>query len=617
MCGIAGVYARRRDAAAEPGCVPRMLSALEHRGPDGDGTFEEDAVTLGHRRLAIIDPSERGAQPMSDWTGRFVITYNGEVYNYVELRAELERLGARFTSSCDTEVLVNAFAVWGRSCLERLNGMFAFAIYDRVSKELFCARDRLGVKPFVYVDDGRRFAFASEPKALLAAGLAERRMDPDAVYSYIARGHADPDRSLYAGIRNLPPGHLLEVTRTGTTLAAWWSPSPEEPTNDGAAVERVAALLSDAVRLSLRSDVGVGAYLSGGLDSSTVLGLAAHHSAGDVVALTGAFADADDLDERPFAREVAAMHGVRHEETEIELDDLPRVFDRLIWHLDEPIAGPGAFPQLMVSELAARTGLKVVLGGQGGDELFGGYLRHRAAYQLGRLRSGRIGPTAAAGLDLLRLALAHGRRVRQTATRVGDADLSPSFLARVDPDLRAAARSPALRALGPSELLTRDLTTYLPALLAVEDRVSMAVSIESRVPFLDHRLVELVVALPPERHFSRRDSKPLLREAAAPQLPAAVAARTDKNGFATPLDRWRRHPALVELVRCATASPRERRAESLPAIEGENEVFSQDFLATSDSFTTSRLWTVLSVQGWLSQLESGAAEGLGHEAVAV
>ncbi len=215
MCGIAGVYARERDAGTDLGRVRRMLSTLEHRGPDGEGILEEDGVVLGHRRLAIIDPSERGAQPMSDWTGRYVITYNGEVYNYVELRTELERLGARFTSSCDTEVLVNGFAVWGRDCLERLNGMFAFAIYDRVSGELFCARDRLGVKPFVYTDDGRRFAFASEPKALLEAGLAERRLDPDAVYSYIARGYADPERSLYADIRSLPPGHVLEVTRTG------------------------------------------------------------------------------------------------------------------------------------------------------------------------------------------------------------------------------------------------------------------------------------------------------------------------------------------------------------------------------------------------------------------
>jgi asparagine synthase (glutamine-hydrolysing) len=607
MCGIAGIYARERDALTATEPVRRMLGALEHRGPDGQGILEERGAVLGHRRLAIIDPSDRGAQPMSDWTGRYVITYNGEVYNYVELRAELERLGARFTSSCDTEVLVNAFAVWGAGCLERLNGQFAFAIYDRVSEELFCARDRLGIKPFAYVDDGSRFAFASEPKALLEAGLAERRLDPDAVYSYIARGYADPRRSLYAGIRNLPPGHLLEATRTGAREAAWWSPSDTRAEDGDVPVDQVAALLSDAVRLSLRSDVGVGTYLSGGLDSSTVLGLAARHSGGDVVALTGAFAGAHDLDERPFAREVAAMHEVRHHEVEIELDDLPRQFDRLIWHLDEPIAGPGAFPQLMVSDLAARTGLKVVLGGQGGDELFGGYLRHRAAYQLDRLRSGRIGPAAAAGLDLLRLAAGHARRVRQTASRVRDADLSPGFVERVDPELRAAARSSAVRTHRPGELLTRDLTSYLPALLAVEDRVSMAASIESRVPLLDHRLVELVTALPPERHFSGRASKPLLRSAAAAQLPPSVLARTGKNGFATPLDQWRRHPALVELVRRLTASP---------AIEDENEVFSQDFLARSRSFTAGRLWTVLSVQGWLGQLESGAPAGLGREAVA-
>ena len=401
------------------------------------------------------------------------------------------------------------------------------------------------------------------------------------------------------------------MTRTGARQAAWWSPSHDAPADGAASVEDVAALLSDAVRLSLRSDVGVGTYLSGGLDSSTVLGLAARHSSGDVVAVTGAFAGADELDERPFAREVAGMHGVPCHEVEISTDDLPRVFDRLIWHLDEPVAGPGAFPQLMVSELAARVGLKVVLGGQGGDELFGGYLRHRVAYQLSRLRSRRIRPAAAAGLDLLRLALAHGRRVRQTATRMADTDLSPAFVERVDPELRAAARTSALRTLGPSELLTRDLTSYLPALLAVEDRVSMAASIESRVPLLDHRLVELVTALPPERHFSQRASKPLLRSAAAPLLPPSVAARTDKNGFATPLDRWERHPQFRELVRRATMPPRERGARSLPEIEGENEVFSAEFLATSRSFTTSRLWTVLAVQGWLGQLESGSAEGLG------
>lgn len=595
MCGIAGIY--DREGAGDVAAVGRMLDVLAHRGPDGSGTWGDGGLVLGHRRLAIIDLTPDGAQPMTYADGRYVITYNGEVYDYVELRVQLERLGHRFRSSSDTEVLLAAYAEWGASCLSRLNGMFAFAIWDRVERTLFCARDRLGVKPFVYTWNGTRFAFASEPKALHAAGTTPGGYDADAVYEYLARGYTSEGRSFHAGVRELEPGSAMIVS-TDRPLRQWrwWSPerSVDAAWSSRAAwSERVAEVLDDAVRLRLRSDVPVGAHLSGGLDSSAVVAAAARH--GNPQAFTGAFTDEPASDERRWARSVASMHGVPMHEVEISVDDLPRHFARLMWHMDEPIAGPGAFPQLLVCDLARAHGVPVVLGGQGGDELFGGYLRHRAVHWRRLVSHGRPHQRAVAAAELARLAAHEWRRVRRTSTRMGDERLDPGFLEQVDPGLREQMRRGAFEHASARELMWHDLRAYLPALLHVEDRTSMAASIESRTPLLDWRLVELTLRIPEPMLFRPRDPKPILREAVRGWLPPDVASRRDKKGFPTPLHRWREHAGLATMVR--------RLAK--PAAGARFTVFDPAYTSAPEGLAASELWTMMTVNQWLGDLESG------------
>ncbi len=588
MCGIAGVYsASGRD---HRDVVRRMIDVLAHRGPDDDAIWAEGPATLGHRRLAIIDLTDGGAQPMLDGAGRYVLTYNGEVFNYLELRAELEAEGVVFRSTSDSEVLVEAFARWGEDCLPRLNGMFAFVVYDRQRRRLFCARDRLGVKPLVYSWDGRTFAFASEHKALVAGGAASGRPSPEAVYEYVARGYTTGGRSFYADVVALEPGCFLWMGDDGPVSRAWWAPETdpiEEPGFEEWA-EQVGALLDDAVRIRLRSDVPVGAHLSGGLDSSAIVAAAVRH--GEIETFTGAFRDEPESDERAFSRAVNERFGLRAHEVEIGVDELGPAFDRLLWHLDEPIAGPGAFPQLLVCDLAARNGVKVVLGGQGGDELFGGYLRHRVVGARDLLRRGTLAERAGAAVTLGTLAVREWRRVRRTATRVGDADLDPAFVSLVDADFRRHVRTSALRASSAPELMLWDLRHYLPALLHVEDRTSMAASIESRTPLLDYRLVELVLRVP-ERHRLRPGrQKPLLHAAVANWIPELVARHKDKRGFPTPLHHWKERPALRELVARATAP---HRGDGL-------RVFSDEHLARHEAFEPSELWTTLMVNAWLA-----------------
>ncbi|MCW2928673.1 MAG: hypothetical protein JWM86_2641 [Thermoleophilia bacterium] len=614
MCGIAGIYDRGGDCDAAG--VSRMLDVQAHRGPDGCGTWADPGIVLGHRRLAFLDLSHEGAQPMTYGEDRYVITYNGEVYNFVELRETLTRLGHGFRSTSDTEVLLAAYAEWGPDCLHRLNGMFAFAIWDRRERSLFVARDRLGVKPLAYTWDGRRFGFASEAKALHAAGLAPGGMEPDAVYEYLARGYTSAGRSFHADVHVLEPGHAMLLTDDAPLRTwEWWTPERSEDAAFGSAAEwavAVGELLDDAVRIRLRADVPVGAHLSGGLDSSAIVAAAARHHTGDqpLHTFTGAFTDDAASDERRWARAVAAHTGVQMHEVEIGVDGLADQFARILWHMDEPIAGPGVFPQLMVCDLVAQHRVKAVLGGQGGDELFGGYLRHRALHYKQRARSGGMAGRAGAAFELARLARREWRRVRRTSTRVQDEQLAPAFLSRVDASVREDVRRGALGFANVRELMWHDLRTYLPGLLHVEDRTSMAASIESRTPLLDYRLVELALRIPEELLFRRNDPKPLLRQAVAPWLPADVVGRRDKKGFPTPLHWWQERPALRELVLDLTVPGRGSAGAdggwSVPDPSGGEHVFRDEYLAGATGFQASELWTVLTVNGWLSRLDAGA-----------
>ncbi|GAA2758400.1 asparagine synthase (glutamine-hydrolyzing) [Actinopolymorpha rutila] len=599
MCGIAGIVDRRTPR--DPDALSQMLAAQRHRGPDGSGTFEDRDVGLGHCRLAVLDTSPMGRQPMSDPSGRYVCTYNGAIYNFVELRRVLERDGVRFRSTGDTEVLLAAYAAWGADCLERLNGMFAFAIYDRWSRELFCARDRLGVKPFVYVSNDQRFAFASEHKALIAAGLAARRVSPSGIYEFIGQGYVSAGGSLFEEIRSLPPGHTLHIDADRReTVREWWRPSCEPIAGRTGAedAEVVRELLADATRLRLRSDVPVGTHLSGGLDSSAVTAAAARGGAVELATFTGAFAEPRWADERKWSRLVADGAGCRRVEIDLDVDALAEVFRRVVWHLDEPVVGPGVLPQQLVYDATARAGIKVVLAGHGGDELFGGYLRHRGLHFRQLLRHHDLRQRSAAAVELCRLAAEAGGRLTRPQT-VRDADLDPGFLRSVAPEVRERARRGPGGFTSAAQLMRWDLQHYLPGLLHAEDRISMASSVESRTPLLDHRLVDFATRLPDGHHFQRGTSKPVLRHAVAPWLPRAVAHRRDKRGFPTPLERWQRQARMRDLVLDLVRPAAGRRQNSVMT------VFTGEYLARPEAMTARQLWTVLLLHAWLGHLDCG------------
>ncbi|HUS16553.1 MAG TPA: asparagine synthase (glutamine-hydrolyzing), partial [Chloroflexia bacterium] len=559
MCGIAGVY-ERGGAPADAALLERMARTIAHRGPDGDGFYVDGPVGLAHRALRIIDLSDAAFQPMISEDGDTCLVFNGEIYNYVELLAELQAAGVHFRSRSDSEVLLAAYRTWGTDCLARFNGMFAFAIWDRARRRLFLARDRMGIKPLYYWWDGRRLAFASEIKALLCHPAIAARPNGAAIAEYWRAMYTAGSHTWFEGISRLQPGeYMLVDARRGLRVARYWDlPAHEDAPGrrESSYVEEVRSLLEDSVRLCLRSDVPLGAHLSGGVDSSAIVALLSGQLSGmPLKTFSGAFEAGPDYDERPFIAAVAGRYGTDHHEIVPVAADLPATLPRLVWHLDEPVAGPGAFPQYFVCKLTRDNGVIVVNGGQGGDELFGGYFGYLPAYLRSILAGIRHRPRPA----LLAALLGDGARLagQPALRRAALAALQSGRRGRLRPDSQAALPAffgPSLRPLllAPGEqeppasgdlsalgqALAFDLRHYLPALLQVEDRVSMAWSLESRVPLLDFRLVELAMRIPPELKLRGLETKHILRRAVADLLPPVVANRRDKKGFPTPIGPW-------------------------------------------------------------------------------
>lgn len=570
MCGFVALVDRHRRSISRP-LLERMGARLAHRGPDGHGCHVDGHVGMFHHRLAIID-IEGGQQPMADARGDLWIVFNGEIYNHVELREELRARGARFRTRSDTEVLLEAYRAWGEHCLEHLNGMFAFFLYDRARRRAFVARDHFGIKP-LYVFAGREFiAYASEIKALLVHPGVAARLDAERLQDYVTFQFVVDDGTLFEGIRKVLPGHyqIIDLFNGNIDTHRYWSPSYEVDTSytEARALEELHALLEDTIRLQVRSDVPLGAHLSGGIDSSLVTTLASRRCPG-ITAYHGRFDAGEAFDESRFAIEVAESCGARLVTLTPTEDDFIDTLPDLIWAMDEPLAGPGLFPQYMVSKRAAAD-VKVVLGGQGGDELFGGYARYLVAY-LEQALKGAIFETYEEGEHIVSLAsivpnLASVRQYVPLLTRFWKQglfepmdrryfrliDRSEAALEMFGRDFRAAydpervyGRFNALfdqpHTLSYiNKMLNFDLCAVLPALLHVEDRVSMAVSLESRVPLLDPRIAELVAKLPPGLKFKGGRLKYLLRQAARNVLPARVIERKDKMGFPVPLHLWAR-----------------------------------------------------------------------------
>jgi asparagine synthase (glutamine-hydrolysing) len=538
MCGLAGVV--DLDRPADRPAVEAMIEQLAHRGPDGRGIFADDGVCLGHLRLAILDLSDAGLQPMQD--GELQLLHNGEIYNYLELREELGAKGHRFTTGTDSEVILAAYREWGESCVERFNGMWAFVIWDGARRTLFCSRDRLGVKPFYYRLDGDRFTFASEPWPLRQSGANLR-----AVSDYLEQGYLDQgDETFFADVVRLPPAHSLTFGPSGLRMWRYWNLEPSEAPADAVAAVRETFL--DAVRLQLRSDVPVGTCLSGGIDSSSIAVAVAYHGHEQQKTVTAYFDD-PAFDERTYARAVVERTGAEAHWVTFDADQLVDDLPAIVQAQGEPFGSTSICASWYVMREARRAGLTVMLDGQGGDELLAGY-RASFGYRLSDLL--RSGSVTEASRELRAFTSVHGPRWAAVALATPHTPERVRLAARSRFRGSAALVAPGLRetaqhANGDSTLfpdrLRRQLQVLLtrrglPELLRYEDRNSMAHSLEARVPLLDHRLVELAFSLPGDELIRRGETKSVLRRALADLLPPVVARRRDKLGFVTPESRF-------------------------------------------------------------------------------
>jgi asparagine synthase (glutamine-hydrolysing) len=623
MCGIAGTVG---CGSAE--IVTAMTDAERHRGPDDWGLewFEEGRCGLGHRRLSIIDLSPGGHQPQANDSGHLWITYNGEIYNYREVRRELEQSGQVFRTQSDTEVLVKAFETWGEACLDRLNGQFAFAIYDRRNRSLFAARDRLGIKPFYYWHGGESLVFASEIKAILASGLV--KAEPDLLALHNPTRFQISPLTGFKGIFKLPPGHLLTFKDATLSVRPYWTIEPREDATitEAEALARLDDLLRSSVDLQMVADVPVGVLLSGGLDSSIISALMRERTSQPVHSFTIRFSEGDQAFERSgddsaFARKVADKLGFTHHEFEIK-PDIVDLLPRMVWHLDEPLADPAAINTYLISKAARDLGIVVLLNGVGGDEVFGGYRKQLAclkaeAYQalVPRPLQGMI----RGALDRVPVATAsRGLRVARWGKRFASFASLPQaerFLAS-DSSL-SADQYEALFGPGASyrdthffksqapgmartdlSYLTRmclnDTRVFLPEHnLTYSDKASMAAGVEARPPLIDHRVVEFMFSLRPDFRIRGNTQKYLLKKLSERYLPSDVIYRP-KAAFGSPLRAWMRGP-LAPMVRDILSAP-SVKARGLYDHHYVTEMIEKDSRGLEDHSLT--IWVLLTTELW-------------------
>lgn len=563
MCGIHGLI--RFDG--QP-VTPRLLSAMgdvtRHRGPDDEGMHIDGECGIAMRRLSIIDLAG-GHQPLSNADGTLWLVCNGEIYNYRELRAELQALGHRFKTASDSEVLLHGYAAWGDDVVLRLNGMFDFGLWDARRRRLLIGRDRLGVKPLYVLRDAARLAFASEAKALLALPGVKAELDPAVLPSYLQLGYVAAPSCIFKGLRKLPPATLLAVEGGEVREWCYWRlpETIDRETTEAQWVDKVRAQLEQSVRMQMVSDVPIGAFLSGGVDSSAVVGFMAKHSQQPIRTYAIGFdgGAAETLyNELPYARQVAQRFGTQHREIVVQ-PDVVSLLPRLLWHLDEPIADSAFVTTYLVSEFA-RQDVKVILSGVGGDELFGGYRRYLGGHYAEQFRRLPGWLRSGAGYMARRLpADRHSKvydKLRLVKGFIASADMSADQrygsylqligretvrdLLREQPSFTDDPLARAFEAAGQGDELNRmfavDAQTQLPDdLLLLTDKMSMAVSLECRVPLLDHQLVEMAAAMPAAIKVKGGRLKHLMKEALSDLLPADILDR-QKRGFGTPMGAW-------------------------------------------------------------------------------
>jgi asparagine synthase (glutamine-hydrolysing) len=533
MCGIAGAVTAQ--GAVEPAAVVRMCDTMDHRGPDSRGLFSDDGVALGVARLAVIDV-EGGDQPIASEDGAVVVVCNGEIYNYRELRAELARRGHRFSTESDVEVIVHLYEELGDDCVRRLRGMFAFALWDRRARRLMLARDRAGKKPLFYASRGDRLWFASEPRALLASEAVPREVDYEAVDLFLHYQSVPAPRSAFAAMRKLRPAHALSWRDGTESIRRYWRLSyrdEDPPPGEAEACERIRDALLEATRLRLRSDVPVGALLSGGVDSGAVVAAMARSSTGRIKTFSIGF-DVPAFDETTYAREVAQRYGTDHHELVLDESALDLV-PRLVWHYGEPFADSSALATFVLSELASRH-VTVALNGDGGDEAFCGYERY-----------GRQLPSAPSEREYAeRRAKGYfdeGRRAELYSPEFADSVAGQDWRAPVEESYYACD------SVSPRERMAAvDTEMYLPDDLLVKmDIAAMAHSLEARSPFCDTNVMELAASLPIELKVRPDNPKALLKQAVAPWLPLRAIERP-KMGFMIPMDEWLAGSRAAEVI---------------------------------------------------------------------
>ena len=580
MCGIAGVFDRRGNPV-EDGLVVRMRDSVRHRGPDAEGLWvrpRQGDVALGHRRLSIVDLSDAGRQPMANEDGTVQVTFNGEIYNHEELRRQLQRKGHVFRSRCDTEVLVHLYEERGDQMVEELVGMFAFALWDERRERLLLARDRMGIKPLYWLDDGRRFAFASEIKALLPL-LRRREIDPVALSHYLTFVAVPPPRTLFEGISKLPAASTIIVGRGGVGDATrYWDPIGNRVRFDRTSVDwesEVLSRLETSVERRMMSDVPVGVFLSGGVDSSTNVALMSRLVSDPVNTFSIGFHEADELNEFEWARRVAERFGTNHRDVIIGHEDLWEFLPDLVYHQDEPIADPVCVPLYYVARLAKDNGVTVVHVGEGSDELFSGYDTYVQTHDIARkqwprlrglplpLRKGlaragaavlRLRPDREIHVEALRRAAepdgrlwwggaiafyeeSHARLTTAELRRAADGELPRDIVAGIAADARRMGARDEL-----DHLIYQDLRLRLPELLLMRvDKLTMANAVEARVPFLDHELVELAMSVPSNEKIRDGVGKHVLKRAVGHLLEHDLVWRK-KQGFSTPVSAWFRGP---------------------------------------------------------------------------
>jgi asparagine synthase (glutamine-hydrolysing) len=630
MCGICGIFFSNREWRVHGNDLAAMNRRIVHRGPDDEGFFVEENVGLAMRRLSIIDVKS-GHQPLANENNDVWIVFNGEIYNHAELRADLEARGHRYRTHSDTETIVHLYEEYGPDCVKHLRGMFAFALWDRRNRKLFAARDRLGIKPFYYRCDGRAFLFGSEIKTILAYPGIEAEFNRGTLAEYLAFGYITGQETMFSGIRKLMPGHTLELSETGEPrIERYWDLNVEmgrEHYSRQHYVKTYREMLEAAVSSHLMSDVPLGVFLSGGLDSSAVAALTSRIRGDRIQTFSVGYGE-EQFSELGFAREVAAHIGSEHHEVRLSREEFFQSLPQLIWHEDEPIVWPSSVSLYFVARLA-RERVTVVLTGEGSDETLAGYTRYAWTLVNARMDRAYRAVTSNALRRMIRKAIhsspmsaALHRKLEHTFL-VRDGNSWPSFYydnffsAFSALEQRELLTPEALATAGDAyagsmnawqsahgdllhRLLYADINSYLIELLMKQDQMSMAASIESRVPFLDHKLVEFTATIPAKYSIEGMAGKFILKQAVEDLLPRSIVYR-QKMGFPTPWEYWLAGPQLDDLERMLLEPRSTERGLFRP--EAVKRLFAEHRAKSRDH--GNRIWRLLNLETWLRVMIDG------------